>query len=45
VNGDGVLDLNEFMDMILGQLDGMRLQAVQEAFAKLDNIGRGTVAY
>lgn len=31
-NGDGVLDLTEFMDMILGTLEGPRRQAVEMAF-------------
>ena len=27
-NNDGVLDMNEFMDLILGDLEGLRLQVV-----------------
>jgi Ca2+-binding EF-hand superfamily protein len=45
VNGDGVLDLSEFMDMMLGQLEGARLQAVHQAFDNLDSQGRGFVQY
>lgn len=41
VNGDGVLQLEEFMDMILGKLEGNRSAAVDEAFMKLSD-GRGT---
>jgi len=38
-----VLDLAEFMDMMLGQLEGARLQVVDQAFDKLDTNGSGTV--
>lgn len=33
------------MDMILGQLEGPRRQAVEMAFQKLDSNGRGSVPY
>jgi Ca2+-binding EF-hand superfamily protein len=36
-NGDGVLQLEEFMDMILGQLSPQRLQAIEQAFSVLDS--------
>jgi hypothetical protein len=29
MNGDGVLDIKEFMDMILGQLEGQRREVVE----------------
>jgi hypothetical protein len=45
VNGDGVLDLKEFMDMILGDLSLSRQQAVEQAYQKLDSVGRGSVPY
>ena len=44
-NGDGVLQMEEFMDMILGQLNSKRMQAVDEAWAKLDASNRGYVMY
>ena len=39
-NGDGVLQLEEFIDMILGEFGGVRAKAVAEAFDKLSD-GRG----
>jgi hypothetical protein len=33
------------MDMMLGQLEGARLQVVDMAFDKVDNIGMGSVSY
>ena len=45
MNGDGVLDLKEFMDMILGDLNLSRQQAVEQAYQKLDNVGRGSIPY
>lgn len=44
-NGDGVLQMEEFMEMILGKMSPQRRQAVQQAFAKLDTSGRGSVPY
>jgi hypothetical protein len=35
-NGDGVLDIGEFMNMILGFLEGQRRKAVEQAFEKYD---------
>mmetsp|Transcript_21582 Transcript_21582/g.15796 ORF Transcript_21582/g.15796 Transcript_21582/m.15796 type:complete len:184 (+) Transcript_21582:2415-2966(+) len=44
-NNDGVLDLNEFMDMMLGQLQGSSLEIVTKAFEKLDIHRKSSVAY
>jgi len=39
-NGDGVLQLEEFLDMVLGNLCGKRAAAVEQAFNKLDPQGK-----
>jgi Ca2+-binding EF-hand superfamily protein len=44
-NGDGVLQMEEFMDMILGQLSSSRRSAVEQAWSVLDVNGRGSVLY
>jgi len=45
MNGDGVLDVPEFMMMILGRLEGPRREAAEKAFEKFDPSGRGFVQY
>jgi hypothetical protein len=44
-NGDGVLDIGEFMNMILGFLEGQRRKAVEQAFEKYDVQNKGFVTY
>ncbi len=44
-NNDGTLDIKEFMDMILGELQGNREAVVVQAFEKLDARQMGFVPY
>lgn len=44
-NNDNTLDINEFMDLVLGELTGNREAVVSQAFDKIDNRQMGFVPY
>ena len=43
-NGDGVLDLNEFLYGVRGEMNEVRKPIVLAAFAKFDNDGSGKIS-
>jgi len=42
-SGDGLISFNEFLTAIVGEISASRRRLVQEAFAKLDANGNGTL--
>jgi len=43
VNGDGTLDLNEFMGMLLGDLNERRLSIVEKAWSRMDKYKQNSI--
>lgn len=43
MDGSGTLDLNEFMSLLLGELNDRRRAIVEQAWAKLDKYRNGSI--